>query len=174
MSGPRKSIIVAMSENRVIGVKNELPWRLKKDLQNFKQVTMGHTLIMGRKTFESIGRPLPGRRNIVITRQENYIHDGIEVASSPEEALSFCVDDEVFIVGGAEIYKAMLDHADRIYLTLVEAHVEGDAWFPAFANEEWEEVDREFHAADDENEHAFAFVIYDRVHEPDEVDQVNP
>ena len=138
------SLIVAASRNGVIGAGNKLPWHLPADLKRFKQLTMGHPILMGRKTFESIGKPLPGRTNIVITRQEGFQACGATVAHSLEEALQICEgQEEVFVIGGAEIYKQALPLADRIYLTRVDADFEGDTFLPALDPARWKETARE-------------------------------
>lgn len=125
------SLIVAMSQNRVIGKNNKLPWHLPEDLKQFKKITMGHPIIMGRKTFESIGKPLPGRENIVITRDSSYRAEGIRVTHSLQEAIqSFKVQDELFVIGGADIFKIALPFAHKIYLTLIAKNIEGDTFFP--------------------------------------------
>lgn len=130
------SLIVAMTENRVIGVENRLPWNIPEDLKRFKKITSGHPIIMGRKTYESIGRPLPGRTNIVITRQKDYRAEGVIACSSLREALDWANrapgSDEIFVIGGGEIFKQALPLTDRIYLTIVEWPFEGDAYFPDF------------------------------------------
>lgn len=166
----RLAIIVAQAENRVIGNNNKLPWHLPEDLRYFKQVTMSKPIIMGRKTYESIGRPLPGRTNIVISRQEGYAPEGVKVVPSLEAAIelaeSICVIDgaeEVMVIGGAQIYEQALAHADRLYLTQVHASVEGDAWFPVFAMEEWREVGREDFTAMEPNPYDYSFIVLDRV-----------
>lgn len=128
---PRVTIIVAMAKNRVIGKDNKLPWHISEDLKRFKALTMGHPIIMGRKTFDSIGRPLPGRRNIVISRNPALKLPGAEVANSLEDALARCTTEaEVFVIGGQQIYAQALKQADRIEMTEVECEVEGDAHFP--------------------------------------------
>jgi len=134
------SLIVAHDKNRVIGYKNQMPWHLPGDLKYFKETTMGKPLIMGRKTFESIGRPLPGRRNIVITRNKDYHHEGIEVASSFEEALKLAGDaEEIMVIGGGQIFKMALPMADRLYITHIDHAFEGDTYFPEY-EEEWKAV----------------------------------
>ncbi len=140
------SIIAAMAENGVIGRDGQLPWHLKADLQRFKRLTMGHTIIMGRKTWESIGRPLPGRRMVVVTRQNGYQAEGVQVAASLDDALALARlagDEEAFIIGGAEIYRLALPLADRLYLTRVLAPVEGDTTFPEFDASHWRLVESE-------------------------------
>lgn len=132
MSRPELGVIVAMDRNRVIGKKQTLPWRLSADLKRFKALTLGHPILMGRKTRESIGRSLPGRRNLVLTRQSDYTAEGAEVVHSIEQALALCADaDKLFVIGGESVYADCLPLADRVYLTFVETEVEeGDAWFP--------------------------------------------
>jgi dihydrofolate reductase len=152
-----------MSENRVIGRQGALPWRLSADLRRFKRLTMGHHLIMGRKTFESIGRPLPGRTSIVLTRQNAYHAGGVLTAAGLPEALRLAAgDDEVFIIGGAQIYEIALPRAERIYLTDVHAQVQGDTVFPDFSEDEWSVVDQEHHVSDDRNAFDYSFRILDR------------
>jgi len=158
------SLIVAASANNVIGVQGELPWRLSDDLRRFKEISMGKPIIMGRKTWDSIGRPLPGRQNIVITRQEDFAAEGCDVAGSIEEALSKARDvAEVLVIGGSEVYALFLPSAGRLYLTRVHAEVEGDAFFPAISDAEWRLVDEEHHGADERNEFAFSFQRFERV-----------
>lgn len=160
----RVSLIAAMAENRVIGVDNALPWRLPADLKHFRQLTSGHHVILGRRNYESIGKPLPDRSNIVITRNPGYRAPGCLVVHSLEEAFAAAQNDaEIFVIGGAEIYRQALARADRLYLTRVHAHINGDTFFPEFDNTEWEEMSREAHSADEKNPHAYTFFIYDRV-----------
>jgi dihydrofolate reductase len=160
----RISLIVAMAENRVIGRDNQLPWRIPEDLKHFKALTMGKPIIMGRKTYESIGRPLPGRDNIVITGDTLYRAEGCQVVHSIEEALrSVGVAEEAMIIGGAALYRQTLQDADRLYLTLVKAQPEGDTWFPKIEPQAWREIRREAHRADESNEYDYAFVVLDRV-----------
>ncbi len=159
------SIIAAMAENGVIGRGGQLPWRLSADLKRFKRLTMGHTVIMGRKTWESIGRPLPGRRMIVVTRQAGYRAEGIEVVGSFDEALAMAQSagaEEVFVIGGAEIYRLALPRADRLYMTLVLAEVEGDAKFPLIDWDMWARADSESHESDAENEYPSLFYTFER------------
>lgn len=163
----RVSLIVAMAANGVIGRDNGLPWRLPADLRLFKKLTMGHALILGRKTYESIGRPLPGRRMIVITRRPDWWTpgaEGVEVVHSLEEALSLAAGDgEVFVAGGGEIYREALPRADRIYLTQVEAEVDGDTRFPDFDPSDWKIVEEEHHEPDTQHAFPFTFRTLDRV-----------
>ena len=154
------NIIVATSKNRVIGNNNSLIWKLPADLKRFKQITTGNTVVMGRKTYESIGKPLPNRRNIIITRDTNYLVDNCEIVNSLEEALMLCNND-CFIIGGGEIYKQSIDIADKIYLTLVQEDFEGDTYFPEIGKE-WTKVFREDYEGDEKNEHKYSFIDYER------------
>jgi dihydrofolate reductase len=158
------SLIWAMDENRVIGLHNQLPWRLPEDLKFFKRVTMGHPIAMGRKTYESIGKPLPGRENIVITRDENYSPDGCVVMNSIEEFMKYAgeKDDEVFVIGGAEIFKEVLPKADKLYLTMIHEQFEGDTFFPVFDIDKWELETREIGLKDEKNPYDYEFLIYKR------------
>ncbi len=154
------SLIVAMDEAGAIGFKGKLPWRLSADLQRFRQLTMGHHLIAGRKTYESIGRPLPGREMIVITRDPEFRASGCTIAYSVEEALKVAAladESEVFIIGGAELYRQTLPRADRLYLTEVQARVEADTFFPPFDRQAWQETACLFVEADDRNQYASTF-----------------
>ena len=144
------SLIVAMARNRVIGRDNTLPWHLPEDLKYFKAITMGKPILMGRKTFESIGRPLPGRLNIVITRNANWHHPGVSVATSLAEALELASHDpaarevgEVMVIGGEQIYRAAIEQADRLYVTRVDVEVAGDAFFPEYDEDIWHETTRQ-------------------------------
>jgi len=160
----RVSLIAAMAENRVIGVNNTLPWQLPADLRHFRRITTGHHVIMGRRNYESIGKPLPDRTNIVVTRDPSYRAPGCLVRHSIEDALASAQNDpEVFVIGGAEIYRQALEHADRLYLTLVHAHIPGDTYFPPFDQDHWQEVSRERHEPDEKNHHACTFLVYDRI-----------
>jgi dihydrofolate reductase len=157
------SIIAAMAENRVIGINNTLPWRLPADLRHFRQLTTGHHVIMGRRNYESIGRPLPDRTNIVVTRNPSYQAPGCQVKHSLVDALQNTQNDpEVFIIGGAEIYRQAIGDADRIYLTLVHAEISGDTFFPELDARKWHEISRTRHEADEKNPYAYSFVTYDR------------
>ena len=157
------SLIVAASTNNVIGAQGDLPWRLSADLRRFKEVTMGKPIVMGRKTYESIGRPLPGRRNIVITRQPNFVAAGCDVVPSPVAAIEAAGDaDEIMIIGGSHIYAAFLPLADRIYLTRVHADVDGDAFLPELEQGNWRVVAKERRHADDSNDHDVTFLVMDR------------
>ena len=152
------SAVVAIAENNAIGKDNQLLWHLPADLKHFKQITSGHTIIMGRKTYDSIGKPLPNRRNIVITRTADLQIPGVEVTGNIEDALALCAnEDEVFIIGGAEIYRTTLAVTDRIYLTRVHENYEADAFFPEIDFNEWEETSVEKHLPDEKNRVAYTF-----------------
>ena len=156
------SIIVAAAENDVIGRQGRLPWRLSDDLRRFRALTLGKPVVMGRKTWESIGRPLPGRRNIVITRRAGYVAEGADVVDSSDAAVAAAGDAaEIMIIGGSEIYAVFLPSTDRIYLTRVHAELDGDAFFPA-PGDDWRLVSEEPHSADERNDHDVSFRIYDR------------
>ena len=158
------SLIWAMADNRVIGIENRLPWKLPADMKWFRENTMGKPIIMGRLTFESFGaKPLPGRRNIIISRNPTYSAEGIEVFTSIEDALQATQDsEEVMIIGGMSLYKQSLPFADRLYMTLVHAEIEGDAWFPEFNLDEWHQTARNDFSADEKNLHAYSFVTLDK------------
>jgi dihydrofolate reductase len=162
------SMIAAMSSNRVIGKNNDLPWHLPDDFNFFKQTTKGHFVIMGRKNFESLPanfRPLPHRTNIVITRKTDYQADGVTILHSLEEAIAqgrAAQQEELFIIGGGEIYKLGLTLADKIYLTEINAEVNGDTHFPEFDKSLWKETDRKHHPADDRHKYSFDFVTYQK------------
>lgn len=159
-----------MAENRVIGCDNRLPWRLPNDLKRFRRLTVGHPVIMGRKTYESIGKPLPGRTNIVVTRTRGYLAPGCAVVDSLEAALKAADEAphdppehrEAFVIGGAELYAQTLPLAQRIYLTLVHAEVEGDTFFPEFDLSGWCEVSREDHGPDEQHAYAYSFITLER------------
>jgi len=159
----RIALIAALARNGVIGRDNQLPWRLSADLQHFKRLTMGKPIVMGRKTWESLGRPLPGRRNIVITRDAAFRAEGCVVTHSIDEALGAAAgSDEVMIIGGAELYAQALPRADRLYLTEVRADVDGDVRFPPIDAADWIEVERQSYLADEKNEYDIDFVVLDR------------
>ncbi len=162
MPFPRLNLIAALGKNGVIGIDNRLPWRMPEDLKHFKALTLGHAVLMGRKTFESLGRPLPGRRNIVITRNAQYRPEGAEVAGGIEQALALCRDAaEVFFIGGADIYRQALPLVERLYLTEVDASPAGDAFFPAFDRSCWRESARD-ERRDEGGGLDYAFVVYQR------------
>lgn len=164
---PIVALVWAMARNRVIGRDNALPWRLPADLQHFKALTTGHPVLMGRKTFESLGRPLPNRTNIVVTREHGYAPAGVRVAHSLDEALAIAgadlPDDRlVFVIGGENLYSQMLARADRLYVTLVDAEVEGDARFPELDWSQWRELERRDQPADERNAYACRFLTLER------------
>ena len=157
------SVIVAASTNNVIGDHGRLPWRLRDDLKRFKRLTLGKPVVMGRRTWESIGRPLPGRRNIVLTRRHGLVAAGGNAVTSPADALLLAKPaDEIMIIGASEIYALFMPQAARVYLTRVHATVDGDACFPALDDKLWRLVESEAHDADDENQYAFEFNTYER------------
>lgn len=156
------SIVVAIAKNHAIGKDNKLLWYLPNDLKHFKDVTTGHTVIMGRKTYDSVGKPLPKRRNIIITRQAISI-EGCEVANSLEAALALCAnEDEVFVVGGAEIYRQAIPLTDRIYLTVIDQDFDGDTFFPELNTKDWKETERENFEPDEKNKYRYAFITLER------------
>jgi dihydrofolate reductase len=157
----RISIIVAMAKNRTIGINNTLPWRCPEDLKHFKVLTMGHHMIMGRKTFDSIGKPLPGRTTVVVTRNQSLKIEGCIIAHSLYEAISACSgDDEIFIVGGAELYTQALPLADTLYLTEIQQDIIGDAHFPDFNLKHWQETSRQTRSQTSPQALEFHFVTY--------------
>ncbi len=158
----RLSLIVAVAKNRVIGNKNEMPWHLPADFAYFKKITTGHPIIMGRKTFESIGRPLPDRRNIVVSRNPVFRADGVEVVASLELAINACHREDAFVIGGATLYAEALPRVDRVYLTEVDAAPDGDTLFPVLDKNQWREIERERREADEKNIHAMEFVVLER------------
>ena len=160
----RLSLIVAMTRTGVIGRRGQLPWKLSADLKRFKALTMGHHLIMGRKTFDSLGRALPGRISVVITRQaDRDFPEGVLVAHSQSQAIDLAATDtEPFVIGGGQVFEQAIPRADRLYVTWVEANVEGDVHFPAVDWLQWREVHRDRHSADEKNEYDTTFTIYDR------------
>ncbi len=155
-------LVVAISSNNAIGKDNQLLWHLPADLRHFKNITSGHTIIMGRKTYDSIGKPLPNRRNIVITRQKGLQIEGIEVVNSLAEALSLCKQEEVYIIGGAEIYRQAISLCDKIELTRVHQDFDADAFFPELDNAIWKEVWKEDHLPDEKNKFAYTFSTLER------------
>lgn len=159
------SMIAAMGNDRVIGKDNEMPWHLPADLQHFKKTTLGCPIIMGRKTYDSIGRPLPGRLNIILSRNTKLIIEGCSVVDTLEKAMRLATDtgsQEVFITGGSHLYDTFLEQADRLYLTLIDESFAGDTYFPDYNQLSWKEVSRENHLADEKNAHNYSFVILDR------------
>lgn len=162
----RISAIAAMSSNRVIAKDNQIPWHLPADLRFFKKTTLGHYVIMGRKNYTSMGKPLPRRTNVVITRNPYFVSSGCIVVHSLAEALAIAYqgqEEEAFIIGGGEIYRLAMDYLDRIYLTTIDLHIDGDVYFPEFNAQEWRVLHEEHHAPDDHNAYAFVIRIYERI-----------
>jgi dihydrofolate reductase len=158
------SLVLAASRNDVIGKDNALPWHLPADLRFFKKTTLGHPVIMGRRTFDSVGKPLPGRLNVVITRSDAYAPEGVVVVGSVDEALDRDYDcDEIFVVGGSEIYRQSMKRADRIYLTRIDEDFEGDTFAPKIDPAQWHLVSREEHEPDEKNRYRYAFEVWERV-----------
>lgn len=163
MSDTKITLIVAAAENNAIGKNNQMPWHLPNDFKYFKKNTLEHSVIMGRKTFESIGKPLPERRNIILTRDMNFTHEEVDVANSINEVLNYCRDErEIFIIGGAEIYKQTLPLADKILLTRVHTTIDGDAYFPELLNHEWKLVSADKHEKDEKHAFDYTFEVYER------------
>lgn len=164
------SMIVATADNNIIGKDNTMPWHLPADLAYFKKITLGKPIIMGRKTYESIGRPLPGRRNIVISRDESYVAEGIDTVTSVEHALAL-VDGsdgsqavkEIMVIGGGAIYKHCLPNADRLYVTHIKAKVDGDTQFPNYDNASWQKTSSELRSSDEKNAYDLNFCVYERI-----------
>lgn len=158
---PHIIFIVAYSQNHVIGEGNKLPWHLPNDLKRFKDLTLNQSILMGRKTYESIGRPLPNREMIVLTRNEDFHSDYATVIHSLDEL--FPLQKDLFVIGGAEIFKLMLADADIIEATIVKTHIQGDAFFPELSIDQWREVSREHHHKDDKHAYDYDFVSYKRI-----------
>ena len=157
------SIIVALSENNVVGKDNGLPWKLSADLKRLKSLTMGHHIIMGRRTWESLGRPLPGRINVVITTDKNYKAEGGVVVHSLNEAIKISShDNEAFIFGGGKIFKEALSMVNKIYMTRVHKNIDGDTYFPHLNVNDWKEMDRENFSADEKNQFDYSFITLER------------
>jgi dihydrofolate reductase len=156
------TLVVAIDAQRGIGIDNKLPWHLPEDLAHFKRVTLGHPIVMGRKTFDSIGRPLPKRRNIVVTRNAGWSHEGVEVATSFEAAVAMIGDEEASIIGGAQIFGESFDIADRMIVTEIDHTFKCDTFFPPIDPQRWRETARETHHSD-ANGYAYAFVTYEKV-----------
>jgi len=160
----RVSLIVAAAANNVIGAGGGLPWHLPNDFKYFKRITMGKPIVMGRRTWDSIGRPLPGRQNIVISRSRHFLAEGATIVESPGEALAAAGDaDELMIIGGGQVYELFFDQADRIYLTHVETDVEGDTFFPSPDSANWRLVSSVPNSADDRHAYDFEFRVYERL-----------
>lgn len=158
------SIIVAMSENFIIGNENKLPWHLPADLKYFKSVTLNKPVLMGRKTYESIGKPLPQRRNFILTKEVNYSAIDCEVVHSLEAAFNLLKEEkEIMVIGGGKVYEAAFPYVNRLYITLVHGDFSGDTFFPHFDKKDWQEVSRQDFFSDEKNPYSYTFVIYDRV-----------
>ena len=159
------TIVVAMGKNREIGKNNQLLWHLSKDLKHFKDLTSGHPIIMGRKTYESIGKPLPNRTNIVISKKDDWFEEGILIVGSVKEAVKFAkkIDEEVFIIGGGNIYEQTIDLADILEVTLVDAELEADTFFPKINEKIWRKIGEENHQKDEKNEFDFCFQTFERI-----------
>lgn len=155
------SLIVAMGENRVIGLDNQMPWHLPADLKYFKKTTTGHSIVMGRKTFQSIGRPLPNRKNIILTRDTSFSANGCQVLHSIEEVLELAKKEDIFVIGGAQIYKQFLSDAEKLYITKINESFEGDTFFPEIGDE-WTLISSEKHAPDDKNTYEYEFQVYSK------------
>lgn len=164
-SKPRIAMIAAMAKNRIIGANNRMPWHLPADLKHFKSITLAKPVIMGRLTYESIGKALPGRQNIVISTQANYALEDAEVVSCIDDALKLANDtDEIMIIGGGQLYAALLPYADRLYLTFIDLNVEGDTQFPDYTKGiQWKTITEQFYGADEKNPYNYTFVCLDRV-----------
>ncbi|GEN77326.1 dihydrofolate reductase [Chryseobacterium hagamense] len=159
------TIVVAMGEKNGIGFDNRLLWHLPKDLKHFKEITSGHPVIMGRKTYESIGKPLPNRTNIVVSRKTDWFEEGILIVGSIKEAMKFAkkIDEEIFIIGGGKIYEQTLDITDRLEVTLVKAELEADTYFPKIDPKIWKKTHETSHEKDDKNQYDFCFQTYERI-----------
>ncbi len=155
------SLIVATGKNRVIGLNNEMPWHLPADLAYFRKTTTGHAVVMGRKTFQSIGRPLPNRLNLILTTDKMFQASGCQVVHSVKEVLEFGKNQELFVIGGAEIYQQFLPYANKVYLTYIHENFQGDTFFPELT-EEWELQSVEDHAPDEKNHYAYEFRVFER------------
>lgn len=163
MMTPKISIVVAMDQNRLIGNKNQLPWHMPADLAFFKRITMGKPILMGRKTWESIGRPLPGRRNILITRNPQYQAEGADIAGSLEAAIEICEGEkEIMLIGGATLFEQGIEAANCLYITRIHQAFEGDTWFPEFDETIWHCEFHEQHEADPNNPHAYDFTKFSK------------
>ncbi|WP_160070217.1 dihydrofolate reductase [Sphingobacterium bovisgrunnientis] len=163
MSDTKITLIVAAAENNAIGKDNQMLWHLPNDFKYFKKNTLEHSVVMGRKTFVSIGKPLPERRNIILTRDMNYSHEDVDVANSVQEVLNYCRDErEIFIIGGADIYKQTLPLADKILLTRVHTTIDGDAYFPELLDHQWKLVSAEKHEKDEKHAFDYTFEVYER------------
>ncbi len=156
------SLIAAMDKNNVIGYENDMPWSLPNDLRHFKEVTSHHTIVMGRKTYESIGRPLPNRLNIILSRSDYQTQDQVKVISSIDEIKQMAKSEEIFVIGGGTIYEQFLPFADKLYITRIEAEFEGDTYFPQFDLKDWEVIDKKPGIVNEKNKHDHTFYTYSR------------
>lgn len=156
------SIVVAMDKNRVIGKNNQLPWHLPADLAYFKSVTMGHAMVMGRKTYEAIGRPLPGRKNIILTKNRHYEADGCIIIHSVQEVLETFADEPLDVIGGAQIISQFLPFTKKLYITKIEESFEGDVFFPKINEKEWNLVSKKQGVTDEKNPYLYYFLVYER------------
>lgn len=162
------SMIAAMANNNVIGLNNDMPWHLPADFAWFRKHTLGKPILMGRKTYDSIGKPLPERLNIILTRDSSLKITGTEVVTTIDEALQLAKQanaDELMITGGAHLYSSILEKADRLYLTLIDADIAGDTYFPDYTQYPWQEQQRSHYAADDKNAYSMTFLVLERIHE---------
>ncbi len=159
------TIVVAMGEKSEIGFENQLLWHLPKDLKHFKEITSGHPVIMGRKTYESIGKPLPNRTNIVVSRKTDWFEEGILIVGSIKEAIKFAkkIDEEIFIIGGGKIYEQTMDIVDKLEITLVKADLEADTFFPKIDSKIWKKTDEICHEKDEKNQYDFCFQTYEKI-----------
>ena len=163
MSEPMITLIVAVADNGVIGRDNTLPWHLPDDLKRFKRLTLGKPIVMGRKTFDSIGKPLPGRQNIVVTRDANYRREGVTVVNDVDAALRAAgTAPEIMVIGGAELFRTLLPRAGRLHLTRVHGNIEGDVVWPALDDREWQVVERESHTADERHAWPMTFEVWEK------------
>lgn len=162
MTKPKLSLIAAMANNRVIGKDNEMPWHLPADLQHFKMITMSKPIVMGRKTYQSIGRPLPGRQNVVISRNKQFFAEGCDVVESLNAAINLLSDEvEIMIIGGGFLYSQTINKADKLYLTFIDLEIDGDTYFPEYQHLNLREYHREKHLPDGKNIYAYEFVDFD-------------
>ncbi|MEC5172202.1 dihydrofolate reductase [Chryseobacterium nepalense] len=159
------TIVVAMGEKNEIGFENQLLWHLPKDLKHFKEITTGHPVIMGRKTYESIGKPLPNRTNIVVSGKSDWFEEGILIVGSIKEAIKFAkkIDEEIFIIGGGKIYEQTIDMVDKLEVTLVKADLEADTFFPKIDSKVWKKVEETCYEKDDKNQYDFCFQTYEKI-----------
>lgn len=156
------TLVAAMGKNRAIGLDGRMPWHLPAELQHFKKVTMGKAIVMGRKTWQAIGRPLPGRQNIVVSRNSGFRAEGVDLATSLEDAIEISRSDEVMIIGGGQLYALALPHAQRMVLTLIDIEPEADTWFPEWDAEEWSQESEEYFPIDDNNQLAYRIIELSR------------